>query len=405
MLKFISTNQLRLGMYIQSFSGRWQLPPSWRKPFLIEKESDLRALQRSPLRGLVIDTSKGLDVMPPEEEQHGGEPEDANEMASHAPAALQSNGKAHLLRERERAARIMSHAEETVVNMFSEARMGQAIDLQEAGDLVSEITASVSRNAEALVSLVRLKTADNYTYMHSVAVCAMMIALSNQLGLSAAEREQAGMAGLLHDIGKIAVPGSILNKPGRLTGAETATVQLHPASGYALLRDLPGIGSVPLDVALHHHERMDGAGYPHRMAGENISIASRMGAVCDVYDAITSNRPYKAGWDPAHSLQHMAQSKGHFDFDVLQAFVRAVGIYPTGSCVTLQSGHLAVVLEQRPGQLLNPLVRIFYSLRENSEITPMVVDLRHSRDKIVAHADPVKLGQLGDLLLQQDLSY
>ncbi|MBG7621612.1 HD-GYP domain-containing protein [Herbaspirillum sp. AP02] len=407
MLKFILPSQLRLGMYVQSLSGAWRAPASLRKPFLLEKEDDLLTLQDSPLRAVLIDTSRGSDTeSDPAARRRGGDPGDRElDAPDKHPSAVRSTRKVDLRREREQAARIISRAEETVVNMFSEARMGRTIDLLEAGDLVSEITASVSRNADALVSLVRLKTADNYTYMHSVAVCAMMISLSNQLGLPAAEREQAGMAGLLHDIGKMAVPLDILNKPGRLTDEEFATVRSHPVTGYGLLKELPGIGSATLDVSLHHHERMDGAGYPYQLAGERISIFARMGAVCDVYDAITSNRPYKSGWDPARSLQHMAQSKGHFDFDVLQGFVRAVGIYPIGSCVTMQSGHLAIVLDQQPGHLLNPLVRIFYSIRDNREVGPALLDLRHSTDRILGHADPEKLGLMDDVLAQQDLSY
>lgn len=406
MLKFIQPRQLRLGMYIQSFAGKWRLPRTWRTPFLLDKESDLAALKKSPLREILIDTLKGVDVMA-DDDTHGNDAKviDPILTASDQACTAGSSRREDLRKEREQAKRILLSAEETVVRMFSDVRMGRTFDLQEAGDLVSEISASVSRNANALISMARLKTSDNYTYMHSVAVCAMMISLSNRLGLSAAEREQAGMAGLLHDIGKMTVPTHILNKPDALSNEEFATIQSHSLAGYSLLKELPEIGEAPLDVSLHHHEKMDGTGYPYQLPGEKISLVARMGAVCDVYDALTSDRPYKAGWDPARSLRHMAQSKGHFDFDVLRAFVSAVGIYPIGSYVTLQSGHLAIVLNQHTDNLLNPLVKIFYSLHENKVGKPSIVDLRDPSNKIVGHADPEKLRQLSNLLAQQDLNY
>ena len=118
-----------------------------------------------------------------------------------------------------------------------------------------------------------------------------------------------------------------------------------------------------LEVCLHHHEKMDGSGYPHKQAGEQISLLSRMGAVCDVYDAITSNRPYKAGWDPAHSIAQMAGWKGHFDTVVFQAFVKSLGIYPVGSLVKLKSGKLAVVTEQNPKNLVSPIVKVLETMR------------------------------------------
>lgn len=389
MLKLIPASQLRVGMYVRSFPGTWRLSSSLHPPFLLEKDEDLQAIQSSRIREVVIDTARGADVATAEAVPSASRPSAV--MAERAPASMQTGGSVDLQVERERAAHIITAAEQAVISMFEQARMGQAVDLGQARDLVSEITASVSRNADALVSLVRLKTADNYTYMHSVAVCAMMISLSNQLCQTSAQREQVGMAGLLHDIGKMCVPTEILNKAGPLSEVEFAVVRSHALAGHDLLKELPGIGKAPLDVCLHHHEKIDGSGYPGRLAGEAITVWSRMGAVCDVYDAITSDRPYKSGWDPARSLQHMARSKGHFDFEILQAFVRAVGIYPIGSCVLMKSGHVAIVLDQRPGHLLEPLVRVFHATGNSRRITPFLLDLRHSSDRIVGHVDPERI--------------
>ncbi|WP_039875303.1 HD-GYP domain-containing protein [Herbaspirillum frisingense] len=393
MLKSIALEQLRLGMYVHSIPGGWISHPFWRKSFKIESLEDLQTLRDCPIDQVTIDTAKGRDIAPDHLED---DPEDAHEehdpTAAVAVAVRKPAQRTESAVERERAARIISSSKSTVLNMFSEARMGKAVDVKDAAELVTEITSSVSRNADALISLARLKTTDDYTYMHSVAVCAMMISLANQLGMTQEQTKQAGMAGLLHDVGKMAVPLDILNKPAKLTEEEFASIRSHTVQGHSILQQIEGIGEVPLDVSLHHHEKIDGSGYPFNLKSDGISIMAKMGAVCDVYDAITSNRPYKAGWDPARSIRHMASSAGHFDPVTMQAFVKAIGIYPTGSCVILQSGRLGVVVDQRPDQLLTPRVKVFYSTTSRMPLKSDIVDLAHGSDKIVAYADPAKWG-------------
>lgn len=396
MLKSIAIEQLRLGMYIHSIPGGWINHPFWRKSFKVETLEDLQSLRESLVEAVTIDTSKGRDVAPLEE--HPQDVDDEPGMASSGPDVIVSSALARTAPrtetavERERAVRIISASKTTVLHMFTEARMGRTVDVKEAADLVTEITASVSRNADAIISLARLKTTDDYTYMHSVAVCAMMISLANQLGLNPDQVKQAGMAGLLHDVGKMAVPLDLLNKPAKLTEEEFASVRSHTVKGHNILRQIDGIGEAALDVSLHHHEKIDGSGYPYNLKASDISVMAKMGAVCDVYDAITSNRPYKAGWDPARSIRHMAGSAGHFDPVTLEAFVKAIGIYPTGSCVILQSGRLGLVVDQRPDRLLHPRVKVFYSTTNRMPLKTEIIDLARGTDKIVAYADPSKWG-------------
>lgn len=271
--------------------------------------------------------------------------------------------------------------------------MGKAIDVASVQNLVEEISDSITRNPGALISLARLKTADDYTYMHSVAVCALMVALAGQLGLDEEQMRSAGVAGLLHDLGKAMMPQDILNKPGKLTDAEFTIIKSHPVEGHKLLLGGSGVGEVALDVCLHHHEKMDGSGYPEGLKADEISLFAKMGAVCDVYDAVSSNRPYKAGWDPAESLRRMAEwANGHFDAKVFQAFVKSLGIYPIGSLVRLTSGRLGVVVEQTGQSLVNPKVKVFFSTKSNMRIVPEIVDLSRPGcpEKITAREDPAE---------------
>ena len=375
-------------MHLQAFCGSWLEHPFWRTKFILADPADIALIRESAIREVWIDIAKGDDVLVP-----AGAPEENFETVETLPAPVsQHQEKATFANEVKRASRIVEKGREAVVSMFQEARMGKAIEADAAAPLVEEISNSVMRNPGALISLARLKTADDYTYLHSVAVCALMIALSRKLGLDEQETREAGMAGLLHDLGKAGVPLEVLNKPGKLTDEEFALVKKHPEQGYKLLREGKGASEASMDVCLHHHEKFDGSGYPEGLAGDKISLFARMGAVCDVYDAITSNRPYKAGWDPAESIKRMAEWKGHFDPVVFQAFVKSLGIYPVGSLVRLESGKLGVVTEQGEQSLLKPKVKVFFSTKSQAYIKPETIDLARSAEKIAGREDAEKWG-------------
>ena len=388
MLKKIPVTEIRLGMHIHAFCGAWIDHPFWRNRFVLKDPKDLTLIRNSVIREVWINIDLGLDV-PAQPESAAVTYETAAEIPVEAPPPPEKTSFAD---EVKRAGRIVGKGKEAVLSMFQEVRMGKAIEAEAAAPLVEEISNSVLRNPGALISLARLKTADDYTYMHSVAVCALMIALARQLGLSEEEVREAGMAGLLHDMGKAMIPPEILNKPGRLTDAEFDIIKSHPAEGHRLLEEGSGASAAVKDVCLHHHEKIDGTGYPKNLTGDTMSLFAKMGAVCDVYDAITTNRPYKDGWDPAESLQRMASWKGHFDPAVFQAFVKSLGIYPIGSLVRLESGKLGVVVEQNPQTLLKPRLKVFFSTKSRSYIAPQVVDLAKSAEKIVAREDAEKWG-------------
>ncbi|HAT31325.1 MAG TPA: phosphodiesterase [Janthinobacterium sp.] len=366
-LKKIKVADLRLGMFLHGFDGPWLKHPFWKSKFLLDDAADVRAAHGSGLLECWIDAARGADVAPAART--------SVPLVPVIPPAASANVPAPFAEELQRAANLCRDARAATVSMFNEARLGNAIDTRACLPLVTEISESVLRNSGALISLARLKTSDDYTYMHSVAVCALMVALGRALGMDEAGCRGAGMAGLLHDIGKAMVPLKILNKPGKLTDAEFEAVKSHPVRGHDLLFQGQAASDAVLDVCLHHHEKIDGSGYPHHLCNEAISLMARMGAVCDVYDAITSNRPYKAGWDPAESVARMISWKGHFDQAVLSAFIKTLGIYPTGALVKMRSGRLAVVVEQNPASLTKPVVKVFFSTKTNTYIPVERIDL------------------------------
>jgi putative nucleotidyltransferase with HDIG domain len=392
MLKKIAVEHLQLGMHIHEFCGSWMDHPFWRTKFVLDDPEDLRQIRACGIKEVWIDVQKGLDVAGPTKQEAEAQIDAALERIAQPREARQ---RAALAEEVQRAAKICAKGKEAVVSMFQEVRMGKAIDHAAAGALVEEISDSVMRNPGALISLARLKTADDYTYMHSVAVCALMVALARQLGLDEKNTREAGMAGLLHDLGKAVMPMEVLNKPGKLTDEEFRVIKSHPVEGHRMLVEGGAVGVIPLDVCLHHHEKVDGSGYPMGLKDAEISLFAKMGAVCDVYDAITSNRPYKAGWDPAESIRKMTEwSRGHFEERVFQAFVKSIGIYPVGSLVRLSSGRLGVVVEQSEKSLLAPRVKVFFSGKSQTYIAPEVVDLSRpgTAEKIAGREDAAKWG-------------
>lgn len=399
MLRTLDVADLRPGMFVQKLVGPWMQHPFWRTSFLLD-EARLAELQDSGVEQVVVDLSRSEVEDEPDVDEADVTPDGAGGSApEEVPASdrrrvIVPDGHVSLGAELARARRICDDGREAVEAMFREVRLGKGVDAQHVMPLLDEITGSVDRHPTALVSVARLKDADSYTYLHSVAVGALMAMLARQLQLPEDQVRDAALGGLLHDMGKALLPPDVLNKPGKLTEEEFAIVRQHPVHGERLLRDGGITQEAILHIARHHHEKVNGAGYPQRLSGTDLPLLTRMSAICDVYDAITSNRPYKAGWDPAESLRRMAGWQGHFDETLLKAFVRSVGIYPIGALVRLSSDRLAVVVEQNPATLLAPRVRVFYSAKCRTHLLMTDVDLATAgdRERIVSVESPATWG-------------
>ncbi|MDA8415842.1 MAG: HD-GYP domain-containing protein [Betaproteobacteria bacterium] len=394
-MKKIAVNDLKVGMYIHELCGSWMDHPFWKTSFLLDSHVDLVTLRKSQVRWVWIDPSKGLDVEHVEVldvSETGVALEKISELQE-SPMPAAATSRATYDDEIENARRIYGRAKIVVTAMFREVRMGNILPVEQAYPVVEEIHRSVERNTDALISLVRLKTQDQYTYLHSVAVCALMIGLGKQLGLDGVLLRRVGVAGLFHDAGKMEIDEAVLNKPDRLTEAEFALIKTHPVLGHEMLQKAQVTDEIVLDVCLHHHERMDQNGYPDRLRPEELSLYVRMASICDVYDALTSDRCYKKGWEPTLAIHKMAEwQTGHFDEKIFHAFVRTVGIYPCGTLVRLKSGRLGYVVSQSERSLLTPTVRVFFSTRLNGRIPQEDIDLEQVKDGILCAEDPVKWG-------------
>ena len=394
MLKKIDASQLKVGMYIHDLSCDWMTHPFVRNRFVLSCESEIGKIRDAGIHDVVIDSARGLDVRDaPTVDEARARTEAELTVIAAKPVVVT---RVSLGEELRRAAAIRRQAAGLVRTVMQDARLGKAIELDQVSPMVESITESILRNPGALTSLLRIKTADDYTFLHSVSVCTLLVAFCRARELDAETTYQAGLGGLLHDTGKALVPNKVLNKPGALTEQEFAIIRRHPRDGYDILVKTPGIGPIPLDITLHHHERRDGSGYPDKQGEGAISELAQMAAIVDVYDAITADRCYHKGISAAEALRKIYEwSKFHFNPQYVQEFMRCVGIYPVGTMVMLDSGRLAVVVEPHPTNLLAPKVNVFFNTKTNVYIQPHTVDLSRAvgfggGDKIVSHEAPAK---------------
>ncbi|EMD84138.1 HD-GYP domain-containing protein [Pacificimonas flava] len=367
-MKWIAPSEAEIGMHVRGFDGPWLQHPFWRSDFKISTARQLNKVRQSAIKAVLVDddaTPIGsafvLDTVLP----------------AHIPDTKALTPPVQIADRTEEtgARRLLVKSKRQMMSTFADLRMGRLVDTDSLLPLIGEISDVIVSSSTALHSILSLKTRDEYTYMHSVAVCAMMIKFARDLGFSAPAVADLGLAGLLHDVGKALVPEDVLNKKGRLTDAEFALMRTHPELGYRELKRTPGIPAVVLDVCLNHHEKISGDGYPNALPANAISTAARMGAICDVYDALTSDRCYKDAWSPQRALREMGSWPGHFDPELLATFEEVLGIYPVGARVRLINGDEAIVVGESPNPTVHAL-RIVGKERFNAEGRLIVENIR-----------------------------
>jgi putative nucleotidyltransferase with HDIG domain len=384
MIKQIRAEQLKPGMYIHDLNCGWLDHPFVSNAFHVRDQATVDKIVNLGIRELYIDTLKGADVWEarPQSEVNADLERRLQEIAqkrADKPVVVA------LKDETARARRLHGEANKVARLVLDDVRFGQKIQVDRVEPLIDSMVESVFRHQDALLPLARLKNLDDYTFEHSVGVSALLIAFGRAMKLPKETIREIALGGLLHDIGKVRVPEAILNKPAKLTDDEFVKMQSHVAEGLRLLQDVPGVGAAALQVVGEHHERFDGSGYPHRLAGSAISLYGQMAAIVDVYDAITSEKVYNRGMPPTQALKKLLEwSKHHFDPQLVQTFIRAIGIYPTGTLVRLESNRMGVVVEQNEGNLLEPVVRIFYHAGQQHYIPPEIVDLSKMQDRVAS---------------------
>lgn len=403
MLKTIAPSQVEIGMFVHKLEGSWLKHPFWKSRFLLDDPQTLAELRDADIRGVVIDVSKGRDVVSaPGVRRVFSAPIAGTTLTRraapqrHSPAAPDFNSTARTGMNREfgMAQTVAKRGEKLVSQMFLSSRLGKAVDAGAVEPVISDIFASVQRNPHAFNGLMRCKRDNQFIYQHALAVSALMISLARAMKLAPAMIRNAGMAGLLLDVGIGHLPLNLDEAGGDYRGFGDAILRNHTTLGYDYLHLGGDIPEEVALVALQHHERMDGSGYPMGLKGDQITLLSRMAAVCDTYDMLVTDSSRKRGLDPATAIVEMQEMAGKFDAGVLAAFIEAIGAHPVGSVVRLASDRLALVVDQDPADHRQPRVRTFFSVATGKMVKPEDIALAHcfGRDRIVGQADPEAYG-------------
>ncbi len=311
MRKRIRLKDLQIGMFVEDDDFANTGGSEMSGAFRVSSSDQVESLIKSPLMSVVINTEKGCDLQPPSRRNR---------------AVPAGTFKAEMISrysvaEAEAAEEAINDIAPHVRQILVDVRLGQDISFQAINETTDRVLSAAFSNSGAFLTLLQLKTKDTGAFLHSIAVSALMVTFGSALGLSDEEIRGLGVAGLVHDIGKMCLPPTLLSKSGALSPSELAVTRTHPQLGYDLLKTIPDIHSTALDVTRYHHEKYDGTGYPDRLIGAAIPIGARIAAICDVYDALTTVRPYKRAWTQAEAVDFMLRSNGHFDPSLLRTFV------------------------------------------------------------------------------------
>ena len=316
--------------------------------FLIRSLKHISSLQATGVKMVSIDTDKGRDL------------------SDHVRPLTDPNRKpppegrlVHFDEEIEKAKQARTQSIETIRETLTDVASGKDVDIAKIQSASEIITESILRNMDAMVSLTRIKHHAPYTAVHCINVCTLVVAMAQAGRVEQEKLPMIVAATLLHDIGKTMVPLKILNKPGPFESHELEEMRRHALYSSEILREAGGFSEEVIAIATQHHEMMDGSGYPLGLKGDEIHPFARMTAVADVYDALTAKRVYKPSMPMYQALLQIHKKKGiEFEENAVNLIVKALGIFPVGSLVALNTGEKGMVFEPNPMDSRKPTVGV-----------------------------------------------
>ncbi|NOX88177.1 MAG: HD-GYP domain-containing protein [Calditrichaeota bacterium] len=393
MIKKVKVDQLKPGVYISDFNCNWISHPFLTSKKRINSYRDVEKIKRTGIDEVYIDTTKGIDVYDTFSKDEFLRIFESDSFQISPGDELDFEVQVPLKKELKRAREIQNQASQILKKAYQDIRYGNGIRVDEVASTVKEIVNSISRNHDALLLISNIKNKDEYTYEHSINVSILTAGICKALKMEKEEIVDYTLGAFLHDIGKSKIPNEILNKKTPLTPKEFEILKKHVNYGMELVSSHEHISENALSVIAEHHERLNGTGYPRKLNEYEISKGGKVGAIIDVYDALTSNRVYHPPLNPVQAIKEIyAQRLIHFDEDLIEQFIRFLGIYPPGSIVKLESGFLAIVIEAGRANILRPIVRLIYDLKKDIPITPRNLDLSKGIGElhnIVGTVDPI----------------
>ncbi len=365
-------------MYVSSLDRPWLDTPFLMQGFIIQDPDEILLLKKY-CEHVFIDTDKGVDT-----EQYIHE---AQKLKSHEriERCIVDNTKlveyvdTKTSTEEMPVARMaIDDASNRVVSLMESVKSGNNVDIKQVKGVVEPILESIVRNPEALMWLTQMRHKDSYTYSHSVDNCALAIAFGRHLGLPKDDLNTLATGLLVMDIGKMKIPPEVLNKTEPLTEDEFRLVRGHVGHSVDILKKSEGIGVDIINIALTHHERFDGSGYPSGLVGVQTPVYGRIAAIIDCYDAMTSKRPYGSPVSAYAALQEIYNWRNkYFQEELVEQFLQCLGVFPTGSLVEMHSGEVAIVMAQNKTRRMSPQIMLLLDKNKKAYSEYQVINLNN----------------------------
>ena len=393
MRRKLNVSELAIGMYVAELDKPWEKSSFLFQGFQIENDEDLAKLREECQFVFVDETQSTPDSLKPGAVRGGG----AAAPATSTTITSRTPPETGFKREIKEVVRTQEIARTNIKRVIDEVKLGKTLDTKETKNAVNQMVGAITVNPNSMLWLANLRLKHERTASHCLNTAILCIAFGKQIGLSEVDLNILGQGAMLHDIGKVRLPPSILDKPGTLNEEELLQVRKHPVDGEAVLKLTRQLPDKVLEIVRHHHERLDGKGYPDGLAGDQVPLGARIVGMVDTYDSLTSESPYHPAMTPADALRVLrTEGAAQFGLDLVQEFIRCLGIYPIGSLIECNNGALAVVVSSTPASRLKPVIMVVRDERGKDTKPRMILSLANmdgalsARWGIKGNADPKK---------------
>ncbi|CAM3023932.1 MULTISPECIES: HD-GYP domain-containing protein [Pseudoalteromonas] len=392
MLIALPISELTPGMFVDSVTKQHEGLNSIKikTSGLVRNQAIIKRLVTEGVLELLIDFTKGDAAIPDKYKPKSAPPQKSTTSSSKTkPPAV----KPAITLEQEFAKASINFEQHNrkLQALYGDVTTGLSVNLKVIDEMANDIVSSVFRNTSAMTILTRIKDKHSYNWRHMINCAIFTAVFAKYLGYKEEAVQQLAMGALLHDLGQAKLPQGIISRPSKLTSSEMDIIKRHVAQGLGLVKGEKGITPLILDMIVNHHERLDGSGYPRGITAEKLSRPARIMAIVDVYDALTADRPHQEGDEPINALRYLLANKELFDAELVQHFIKCLGVHPVGTIVKLTNERLALVLEGNKSNPIKPKVKLFYNAKHGHHVTPKDLDLNEPDQsiKIVSSIKPL----------------
>jgi len=394
----VKVNDLQPGMFVCRLDRPWIETPFLMQGIMIKSERDIEAISRHCCF-VYIDTTRSKDSLKTLKsssyrpiDSSSGKP-----LERRKSQRIIYEVSTHLKKEISHAASVHTELSEAASHLFENLEHHKPIDIMQIRLIIKNVVGSIIRNPDAMVWMARVKAKDAYTYEHSMRMSILATVYGRHLGLAKQSLESLTLGTMLCDIGKTKLPNGIITKTGRLSQEERKVMEEHVNIGVEILRHTPDINEHVKQIVWCHHERLNGLGYPRNLTDKEIPILAKMAGIVDCYDAITSPRIHAAAMNATEAVSTLFKMRNiEFSANLVEQFIQAIGIYPTGSMVQLNNDEIGIVIEQNPSRRLRPKIMVVLDENKLPIMTTKIIDLKnHDNETGLSVAMALKAGAFG----------